>query len=68
MNRENIKIKKRVNTYSEVYESCSICGKNLYKVKDIYVDRATDRYVCCHCVNTYEIEAVRCRDLDFSLD
>jgi predicted SprT family Zn-dependent metalloprotease len=65
MNQENIKTKKiKVNTYSDVYESCSICGKNMYKTKDIYVDRGSDRYVCGHCKDKYEIEAIRCRDLD----
>jgi predicted SprT family Zn-dependent metalloprotease len=68
MNQENIKIKKiKVNTYkdySDVYESCSICGRNMYKTSQIWVDKETDRYMCRHCVDKYEIEAVRCRGLD----
>lgn len=67
MKQENTKKKKTVNinTYSDIYESCSICGKNMYKVKDIYVDKASDRYICRHCVDKYEIEVVKCKDLEF---
>jgi predicted SprT family Zn-dependent metalloprotease len=67
-NQENLKTQKKVNTdntYSDIYESCSICGKNMYKVSQIWVDRATDRYACRHCVDKYEIESVRCRDLEY---
>ena len=65
MEQENTKKIIKVNTYNYIYESCSICGRKMYKTSQIYVDRGTDRYVCHHCVDTYEIEAVKCRDLDF---
>lgn len=64
MNQKNIKKKIKVNIYSDIYESCSICGKNMYKTSKIWVTRNEDRYICKHCKDKYKIEAVRCGDLN----
>lgn len=64
MEQENTKKIIKVNTYNYIYESCSICGRSMYKTSQIYVTCDTDRYICRHCKDKYGIEVVRCRDLD----
>jgi predicted SprT family Zn-dependent metalloprotease len=63
MNQTEIK-KIKVNTYSDVYESCSECGRNMYKISQIWVSVESDRYLCKHCIDKYGIDAVRAGDLD----
>lgn len=56
----------RVNRYREddgVYESCSICGRDMFSVRDILIDKETDRYVCSKCKMIHKLDTVRCRDL-----
>lgn len=62
MNQEKVK----ANTYSEVYESCSECGKNMYRVSQIYVDK-NDRYICRSCKDKYNIMATKALDYDIGL-
>ena len=58
----------KVNTaknegYSDVYESCYICGRNMYKVKQIRVDE-NDNYICKRCVKENNIFTIPCADLN----
>lgn len=49
---------------SFVYENCSICGKDLWKVSQIRVDVETDKYVCKCCVKKYNLHITECGDYD----
>ena len=62
MNQTNLE--RKANIHSDVYESCSECGRDMFRTKDIWVTVDSDRYVCKHCKDTLGIDAVRCADLD----
>ena len=60
MNQKKMNLQRKANIHSDVYESCSECGRDMFRTKDIWLDRETDRYVCRHCkdvlrilINTY---------------
>lgn len=57
------KLERKVNIHSDIYESCSECGRDMFRTKDIWVTEE-DRYVCKHCKDVLGIDAVRCADLD----
>ncbi len=61
-----MKQEKKVNTYKDdyVYESCYICGRNMYKASQIFVDIKNDHYICGLCKKKHNIKTVKCRDLD----
>lgn len=46
-----------------ISENCSICEDELKNEKDIYVTTESDQYICKRCMNKYDINAVRCRDI-----
>jgi transposase-like protein len=48
--------------YSDVYESCNICGRNMYKVNHIWVD-VDDHYICAVCKKKHNIQAVKCAEI-----
>ena len=58
--------KNKVNTYNYIYESCSICGRKMYKTSQIWVDK-NDNYICKKCKDFNDINAVPCMDLNFSI-
>jgi transposase-like protein len=47
---------------SFVYENCSICGKDLWKVSQIRVDVETDKYVCKCCTRKYNLHTTEAMD------
>ena len=63
MNQTEKNIERKANIHSDVYESCSECGRDMFRTKDIWVT-TEDRYICKHCKDRYGIDAVRCVDLD----
>ena len=53
------------NTYIDfIDEECNICGKHLTRTEDILVDSETDVYLCKECVEEYDVQAVRCKELN----
>lgn len=52
------------NNCSFIYETCSCCGKNLFKTKDIFITKDSDRYICKKCKEIHNINAVKCADLE----
>lgn len=53
------------NTYDDmVSEECSICGKELTKTKDIFVDTECDRYVCKSCGQKHRLHIAPCIELE----
>lgn len=49
---------------SFVYENCSICGKDLWKVSQIRLDIETYKYVCKCCAKKYNLHTTECGDYD----
>ena len=53
------------NTYeSFILERCSYCGKDMNDIRDIWVDVESDLYICGACKNKYDVQAVRCKELN----
>jgi hypothetical protein len=48
-----------------VSEDCQCCGKEMTDEKYIYIGLDDDRYYCKNCVDKYDIEAVKCKELDY---
>jgi len=58
----------KVNTaknegYSDVYESCSICGRDMSNPKYIFVEVDSDLYICAICKKKHNIHAVQCAEI-----
>jgi len=64
MNQKKMNLQRKANIHSDVYESCSECGRDMFRTKDIWVDEDTDKYICKHCKDRYGINAVMAVDLD----
>ena len=60
MDKEN-----KAVSFSDVYETCQICGKDMDDIDEIFIDVELDQYICKQCKNEYEIEAVKCRPLEY---
>ena len=56
------------NTYNDsqiesyIYESCSMCGKDMVNIKDIFIDTDKDTYICSECGDKYDLSVVRCAE------
>jgi len=52
--------------YGDEYidEICGCCGKHMNDENEIFVDLETDVYLCKECADKYEIEVVRCKEID----
>lgn len=55
------------NTYNKfesyIYEKCTSCGKDMTDIKDIFIDKETDNYVCKDCKNKYSLKVIKCKEL-----
>jgi len=47
-----------------VSEDCQCCGKEMTDERYIFVT-VEDQYICLKCKIRYNIEAVRCKELDY---
>lgn len=47
-----------------VDEECANCHKHMTNVKYIWVGIKDDLYYCQSCKNTYNINAVKCKDIN----
>jgi predicted SprT family Zn-dependent metalloprotease len=63
--RMSQEMNNRVNNkvYSDVWESCSICGRDMSNVNRIYLDIEKDTYICQVCKVKYNIYAVKCAEI-----
>jgi predicted RNA-binding Zn-ribbon protein involved in translation (DUF1610 family) len=50
--------------WSYISENCTICGKELMDIDDIYVDEL-DHYICEKCGDNHNIQSKKCKDLSF---
>jgi len=51
------------NDYVE--ERCQSCGKRMTNVKYIYTNLDDGNYYCKKCVNTYDIKALPCAEMNY---
>jgi hypothetical protein len=57
--------KNKVNSkvYSDVWESCSICSRNMSNINRIYLEIDSDKYICQVCKKIHNIQAVKCAEI-----
>jgi len=66
MNQKRHSKEEYNNNFNDEYinESCYYCGEEFIHIEDILVDKK-DRYICEECSIVYNIDAVRCREIDW---
>jgi len=52
--------KAELNQY--ISENCNICGEELVRVEDIFVDVENDTYICLDCAKYNHIKTVECKE------
>ena len=55
------------NEYNDscTYENCNYCGEEFIHIEDILVDTISDVYICEECSIIYNINVIKCKEIDY---
>ena len=55
------------NNFNDEYinESCYYCGEEFIHVEDIFIDAERDIYICEECSIIYNINVIKCKEIDY---
>jgi hypothetical protein len=63
MNQEKKVNTVKKNGYSDVYESCFICGRDMTNINRIFITIDTDQYICQVCKKKHNVYAAKCAEI-----